>query len=218
MTRRSAADGPTPILFSDRGCPFTHRALALLDHLGVPVECREAPVGSKPVGVEQYSAASNIPLLVHGELVLTESRVITEYLAEYYGFEAAYPDDVTARSLHRHAITLVDRTIVPALFGRTRVAVDDPGLDDVLTTLEKATATGSSRPCLLALHVAPMWLRVQWWQPNGTIARAVQARPLLRAWLDAAIALACVTRTAPDRAAHLADLARARRAGLLGPT
>ncbi len=211
------ADEVTPILFSDRGCPFAHRILALLDHLEVPVERRESTVGAKPAGLEQYSVALRIPLLVHGDLVLTESRVIAEYLAEHHGFADAYPDDVVARSLHRHAMALFDRTIVPILFDRARA--DDSQLDDVLRALAAATATETTpRPCLLSLHVAPMWLRLRWWQSTGAVVNATRNHPALRTWLDATTELACVTRTAPDREAHLEDVARARRAGLIGPS
>jgi len=227
MTPRSAgmaaapapvADQAAPILFSDRGCPFAHRVLALLDHLGAPVERRETAVGAKPAGLEQYSAAKRIPLLVHGDLVLTESRVIAEHLAEYHSFADAYPDDVATRSRHRHAMALLDLTIVPVLFGRKQIAIGDLQLDDALRALAAATESTTPRPCLLSLHAAPMWLRLRWWQPTGTVARAVQARPTLQAWLDATIELACVNRTAPDREAHTDDLVRARQAGLVGPS
>lgn len=212
------AAAATPILFSDRSCPFAHRVLALLEHLGAPVERRESPVGEKPDGLERYSWAKRIPLLVHGDLVLTESRVILEHLAEYHGFADAYPADLAARSLHRHAMAVVDRAIVPVIFGRKQADADDPLLADTLRALAVATATVAPRPCLLALHVAPMWQRARCWQPAGVVVRAVEAHSALCRWLDAVAELDCVMRTAPDRAAHLEDLARARQAGLLGPS
>lgn len=207
-----------PVLFSDRGCPFAHRVLALLGHLGAPVERRESPVGEKPDGLEQHSAAGYLPLLVHGDLVLTESRVMLEHLAEHHGYTDAYPADLAARSLHRHALAVVDRTLVPLLFGRKHAEPGDPRLEDGLAALAAATATVEPRPSLLALHVAPMWLRFRWWQPASVVTRAIEARTSLAVWLDATIELACVTRTAPDRIAHLEDLSRARQAGLLGPS
>ena len=82
------------ILFSDRGCPFTHRVLAFFEHLGCPPDLRESTVGEKPEGLSQYSASGRIPLLVHGDLVLTESRVMLEHLADYYEFQESYPPDL----------------------------------------------------------------------------------------------------------------------------
>jgi len=218
MTARPDAPTAPPILFMDRGCPFSHRILALLDHLGAPVERRESTIGDKPAGLERYSAAKHLPLLVHGDLVLTESRVIVEYLAEYHGWEDAYPTDVVTRSRHRHAMALVDRTIVPVLFEREHVGIDDPDLHDTVRTLAAATAPVAPRPCLLSLHVAPMWLRMRWRQPNGPLVRAVERHPALHRWLDATSELPCVTRTAPDRQGFAEDVIRARAAGLLGPT
>ena len=200
----------TPILFADHGCPFAHRVLALLAHLGTPVERRESSIGAKPEGLDRYSSSKRIPLLVHGSLVLTESRVIIEHLADYHAFADAYPAELDARSLHRHAMVWMDRVIVPLLFGRAHAAGDEAPLDDALTAVALATATHPPTPCLLALHVAPMWLRFRWSQPTGAVTRAVEARAALCNWLDATIELACVTRTAPDPVSHLQDLARAQ--------
>lgn len=211
---RGASTGSAPRLFSDRGCPFAHRALALIEHLGCPVERRESRVGDKPEGLERYSRSGQIPLLVHGDLVLTESRVMLEHLAEHHGFGDAYPADLGARTAHRHAMAVVDAVLVP-LLRLTPVTVNGPRLEDALTALEVATATTAPRPCLLALHVAPMWLRFRLWQPAGAVTRAAEARPALCAWLDAAVQLPCVARTAPDPRTHLEDLERARQAGLL---
>lgn len=205
-----------PMLFCDRGCPFAHRVLALLDHLGCPVDLRESLVGHKPAGIGRYSASGSIPLLVHGDLVLTESRVMLEHLAEHLAFADAYPADLGARTLHRHAMAMVDNVLAPLLH-RTPADADKPRLGEALTALEVATATVAPRPCLLAFHVAPIWLRFRWWHPGGPVIRAVEAHAALCVWLDAAAQLDCITRTAPDLVEHCEDFARARQAGLLSP-
>lgn len=117
--------------------------LALLDHLGCPPDLRESMVGEKPEGLYQYSSSGHIPLLVHGDLVLTESRVMLEHLAEHYGLDEAYPADLGARSLHRHAMAVVDVFLAPLLFTPTDTDVDAPGLDDALRALEDATASAA---------------------------------------------------------------------------
>lgn len=170
-------------------------------------------VGEKPEGVHDYSASGRIPLLVHGDLVLTESRVMLEYLAAHHPFADAYPHDLGARTLHRHAMAVVDDFLARRLL-RPTGDEEGPRLEDVLRALEAATSA-PPLPSLLSLHVAPIWLRFRLWWPKGGITRAIEARPALSAWLDAAVELDCLARTAPDPATHMEDVARARRAGLI---
>ncbi|TNF28732.1 MAG: glutathione S-transferase family protein, partial [Deltaproteobacteria bacterium] len=188
MTVAPRPHGSIPVLFSDRGCPFAHRVLALFEHLGCPVERRESLVGDRPEGLERYSASGRIPLLVHGELVLTESRVILEYLTERYGFADALPRDLGDRALHRHAMVVADEHLVPRLTGKAS-GDDERRLADALDALEAATATAPPRPSLLALHLGPLWLAFGSWQPYGAVTRAIEARPQLREWLDGAARL-----------------------------
>jgi hypothetical protein len=142
-----------------------------------------------------------------------ESRVMLEYLAEHYEFKKSYPTDLGARSLHRHAMAVVDDFLVSLLFGR--MDIDAHRLDDALRALEDAAATVVPQPCLLAFHVAPIWLRFRLWYPEHAVFRAVQVRGTLCSWLDAAIQLDSLRRTAPDPASHAEDLTRARQAALL---
>lgn len=206
---------PRPILFSDRGCPFAHRVLSFAAHLGCALDHREARIGEHPPGLGRYSRSGRIPLLVDGELVLTESRVILEYLAERHACANAYPGDLAARTLHRHAIAVADEHLVPRLLERTPSVPGDPRVEDVLDAIEVATATTPPKPCLLAFHLGPLWLAFGTWQPHGAVTRAIEARPALRAWLDAAAALPDVARTAPDPERLAQDLMCARAAGLL---
>jgi glutathione S-transferase len=205
------------ILFADRGCPFAHRVLALLDHLDCPPDLHESMVGARPDGLGQYSSSGRMPVLVHDELVLTESRVMLEHLAEHYELTGAWPADLGARSRHRHAMAVVDDFLAALLFGPTDADVDGPRLEDALRFLEDATATVAPHPCLLAFHIAPIWLRFRWWHPAHAVPRAVHAHGALRGWLDAAVQLSCLTRTAPDPVTREEDLVRARKAALLPP-
>lgn len=191
------------ILFTDRGCPFAHRVLALFDQLECKPDLRELMIGEKTDELYQYSASGSVPLLVDGDLVFTESRVMLEYLAEFYEFES-YPANLQERSLHRHAMAVVDEFLVPLLFGRAEV--DVTRLDDALNAIEEATATVAPQPCLLAFHVAPIWLWFRSWRQEHAVTRAIQARRPLCDWLDATIQLDCLRRTAPDPAIHEDDM------------
>lgn len=205
----------TPILFSDRGCPFAHRVLALAEHLGAPLDRREAIVGEKPRGLSRYSTSGRIPLLVDGELVVSESRVILEHLAERHGFAEALPRSLVDRTRHRHAMAVTDAVLAPRLFLAAEAPMDPRRLDDALSWIEDATARTEPAPSLLAFHLAPIGLRFRWWLPSGAVTRAILARPALARWLDDAAELDAVARTSPDLATHCADVARARSAGLV---
>ena len=205
---------PPPTLWADYGCPFAQRVRALCAHLGWPLTLHEAAVGAAPPGLERYSPSRRLPYLTHGELLVGESRVMLEHLAEYHGFAEAMPADLPSRTAHRHAMALVDGFLVP------RMTVQGPEsaparLGEILDTIERSTRTTPPGPCLLAFHVAPVWLRAQLWSADGSVVRGVTARPALHRWLDQAAALEGVRRTTPDDETLRCNLDRARQAGLL---
>jgi glutathione S-transferase len=202
------------ILFADRGCPFAHRVLALLELLGASLDLRESIVGDKPEGLYHYSSSGSMPLLVDGELILTESRVMLEHLAEHFSFTDAYPEDLISRSRHRRVMSIVDNFFAPLLFGHTTATVDGRQLEDALRSLEEI-AYDVPRPNLLSLHIAPIWLRFQMWHPGHVVTHAINARDTLCQWLNAATQIDCLKRTLPDTTIILADLALARRLALL---
>ena len=192
-----------PVIFADRGCPFAHRVLALLDHLGVASDLREAHAGQLPEELTRWSPSGRMPLLVHGAVTIGESRVMLELLAEEYAFESAYPRALRDRTLQQHAMALMDGTVVPWLT-RDEATLNEARLAECLDVFE-GVALAPPEPCLLAFHFAPMWLRFQWWRPEGAVTRAIRGRPKLEGWLDGAAKLAAVVRTAPNQAENLAD-------------
>jgi len=201
-----------PRLFADRGCPFAHRVLALVDHLGITLDRNESAIGDKPEGLAAYSESQRIPLLVHGDLVVTESAVMLDYLAELHGFAAAYPEDLRMRTRHRYAMAVIDDVLTAPLFRDT--APNAARLADTVRALEAAVSDTRAEPCLLAFHAAPIWLRFRWWRTGVAVVRAVEARPDLCRWLDTATRLDAVARTAPDRAEHATAFDQARAAGM----
>jgi glutathione S-transferase len=198
-------------LYADEGCPFAHRVLALLGHLGVRAETHLAELGAVPDGLHAFSPSGRIPFLVHEDVAIGESRVMLEHLAEAFGFADAYPTDLPTRTRHRHAMALFDVVVTPYVFAeKVATPKDEARLDECLSVLEGVAGrtTMAPEPSILAFHVAPMWHRLLAWRPNGVATRAIRARRELSAWLDAAAALPSVARTSPDAATMLA-LARA---------
>ncbi len=190
-----------PLIFAARGCPFAHRVLALLDHLEVARDVRQAPYGQLPEGLTRWSPSGRIPLLVHGEIAIGDSRLMLEHLAEAYGLEAAYPNALGSRTLQRHAMALLDSVLVPRLSGDNGTG-DAARLEECLDVFEDVMAT-ALQPGLMSFHFAPLWLRFQWWQPEGAVTRALRRRPPVVAWLDRAAELPSVVRTSPDRSRNV---------------
>lgn len=185
---------PRPVLFMDRGCPFAHRVLALLDHLDVAHDTKAAPVGQIPDGLEAWSPSGRIPLLVHGAIAIGESRVMLEHLAEAYAFDCAYPSELVRRTLHRHAMALFDNFLIPTLL-RGDDGLATARLAECVDVLERVTADSLPEPGLLAFHLAPMWLRCKWWRRDRAITHALASRRALAGWLDDAARLPAIVRT-----------------------
>lgn len=170
-------------LFVDRGCPYAHRVLALLAHLGVDARVSEGPVGGPIPGLARYSRSGRVPLLVDGSLVIGESRVMMEHLAERHAMKHALPEGLAARTLHRHAMAIFDPQFGSRLLHETPLPTDR--LEEVVDAIEVA-ARGAQPGSLLAFHLAPFWLRLRLWRPRNPITIALSARASLAAWLDAA--------------------------------
>jgi glutathione S-transferase len=142
-------------------------------------------------------------LLVHGDLSIGESWVMLDYLAETYAFEGAYPASMTERTLQREAMAIVDGQIAKGLMGDSGLA--PPRLTECVDRLEAITRLSAPVPSVMAFHVAPIWLRLQWWQPEGDVTRLIRRRPQLAEWLDATTRLSAVARTSPTRAENVRD-------------
>lgn len=189
---------PRPVVYWDTGCPYAQRIQALLVHLGVPFDSEEAPHGHRPPGLFAWSPSGRIPFFVQGDLGLGESRVILEYLAEAYGFGAAWSADLRERALERQAAALFDVVLVPSVF-RDDAKVAEARLAECLDVFE-AIADRPVAPSLLAFLVAPMWLRLTWWRPERPVTQALHERARLRAWLDGIGQLPAVVATSPSDA------------------
>jgi glutathione S-transferase len=178
--------------------------LALLEHLRVDCELIEAPFGQVPERLRRWSPSGRVPLLVQGEVVIGESRVMLEHLAEAYAFDSAYPRELVERTLHRHAMAVMDAFIAPRL-APGEEPLEASRLAECVGVLEGVALASPPSPSLLAFHLAPPWLRFKWIYPEGDVTRAIRERPKLADWLDAAARLAAVDRTGPS-AADIAEI------------
>lgn len=201
-----------PILFSDRGCPFAWRVRAMIDALGIDVDRRECLVGSKPLGIEGFSRHKRIPLWVEGDLVLSESRVMLEYLAQKHGV-TTNQCSAAHTALRRQAMGMLDHTVVPLLPGGP---IGDPSrLEDAARALRDAFRLAAPSADVFTWHVAPILWSLRRWHPNGRATAVLSADPEVYAWVDDALLIPSLAATAPDPVTFAADIARAREAGLI---
>lgn len=101
----------------------------LLRHKGLMFEELPPPGGG---GSPEYLAvvpSGNIPALVDGDLVLTDSEAIAEYLEEKHPEPAMLPSTLTGRALSRERSRFADTRLEPALrltFPHVAPATRDP--------------------------------------------------------------------------------------------
>jgi len=190
-------------LFSAEICPFAQRTRALLARLGEPYELREVDLEDRDPELLERSPTGKVPLLIDGDLVLYESTVVNDYLAEKLGYERAYALDAGQRARERLAMNRWDAGVLPGFYRTLR---PDQGLEDdarrrlAHEVAELArTVAGSAEGSLLAFHVAPFWARMTWLREDSPVPALVEADGALTAWLEKSLALEAVQKTLPDR-------------------
>lgn len=195
-------------IYSARICPFAQRTRALLTHLDVEFELREIDLGNRDPAFLRLTPTGKVPLFLEGELLLYESDVINDYLAERYGWPGAYSGHPGLRARQRLAMKMWDQTIVTAFYASLR---DPAGLDDrkrsklereidqTAATIARMEQTAETAETMPAFHVAPFWARMDWLRKHTALPALFDARETLRAWLDRTVALPAVRATLPDR-------------------
>lgn len=187
-------------LYFAAGCPYAHRSRALLVHLGQEFEEREIDLANKPADFLAVSPTGKVPLLVDDDFVLYESAVINEYLAEKLHWVSAFDEDVQERARERLAMVQFDQALNHAFFKYVKQPerpLDEPIVKE-LQQLE-ATVRGKNPERLLGFHMATFWLRWNWLLPDAQLVQRIKAMPALRGFLDAAVAMPAIQKTAPDR-------------------
>lgn len=184
-------------------CPFAQRVRALLTHLEIPFEVHEIDLSDRDPEFLELTPTGKVPLLVDGDFRLYESAIVNEYLADVHDWHAALPEEPRLRARARLAMKQWDETVLPpfyetlgepALFEQHREAVTAE-LDEIERTV-RALEPGASLP---SLHCATHWVRMDWLREHTQIVAAVEERPVLHAWLEAAGRLPAIRRTLPDR-------------------
>ena len=87
----------------------------LLRHKGIAFSQAPPPGGGGSPDYLEIVPSGNIPALVDGDLVLTDSEAIAEYLEETHPDVPMLPDDPIGRALSRERSRFADTRLEPAL-------------------------------------------------------------------------------------------------------
>jgi glutathione S-transferase len=96
--------------------PWVFHALVALEELGLSYRLERLPLPLLPKASEQLVAKAilgKVPCLVHGDLWLTESSAISEYLAEEFPRPALLPTDRDARARARQVMSWLRTALQP---------------------------------------------------------------------------------------------------------
>ncbi|RMD81384.1 MAG: glutathione S-transferase family protein [Candidatus Dadabacteria bacterium] len=91
-------------LYSTTYCPYAWATRIVLHEKGVPFEICEVDLRNKPKEFLAVSPRGQVPVLVDGDLCLTESMVIAEYLEEKYPEPNLLGRDAREHALVRSAL------------------------------------------------------------------------------------------------------------------
>ncbi len=190
-------------LYSAEICPFAQRARALLTRLEQPFTVETIDLTDRDPAFLKLSPTGKVPLLVDDGFKLYESDVIADYLAHAYGWDGAYATEPQPRARQRLAMKQWDTVVITAYY---RALMDPASFDDgkrakIEAELDELAETTKTTPAesMLGLHVAPFWARMDWLRAHHPVGDLVDARPELRSWLDATVALPSIAATLPDR-------------------
>lgn len=86
------------LVYSYRRCPFAMRVRIALHEKGVAFETREEDLKNKSSELLRLHPEGRVPLLVHGDQVVYESAIITEYIEESFPTPALMPRDAGGRA------------------------------------------------------------------------------------------------------------------------
>lgn len=214
---RSIVPPMSRTLYYGSGSPYAWKVWLTLEHKALPFALKLLSFDRGETQTPEYLALSprgKVPALVDGELVLTESTAIVEYLEERYPERPLLPRDLAARAHVRRIGLEADAYFAPAVRGCRGVVFERAGAtpeaiaaarEGVVRELERFAAHLGERPYFggEALTLADftlyphlrLLLRFDERAPELGIAAALPAG--LRAWAGRIDALPYTERTTP---------------------
>ncbi|OED40668.1 stringent starvation protein A [Chromatiales bacterium (ex Bugula neritina AB1)] len=104
VTRRSVMT-----LYSDPSSIFSHRVRIVLFEKDISVEIEDVDPDNKPADLLHLNPYNTVPTLVDRDLVLYDSRVVSEYLDERFPHPPLMPVDPVSRARSRLALYRIEK-------------------------------------------------------------------------------------------------------------
>lgn len=172
-------------LFSDKNCPYSHRARIVLAEKNITAEVVFINDNHLPEDLLELNPYNSLPTLVDRDLVLYHSRIIMEYLDERFPHPPLMPVDPVARAQSRLFLYRIERdwySLLDGLNGQdvskadsARVILRD-GLIAVAPIFEQKPFFMSDEFTLVDCTLATLLWRL----PRFGIELPAQAKPLLK--------------------------------------
>lgn len=181
----SAGRRPVMIMYSDRNCPYSHRARLVLTEKNVAAEVAIIDDHHLPEDLLALNPYNSLPTLVDRDLVLYHSRIIMEYLDERFPHPPLLPVDPVARAQSRLFLYRIERDWYSLLgdldsqdtgqADKARIILRD-GLMAVAPIFEQKPFFMSDEFSLVDCTLAALLWRL----PIYRVELPAQARPLLK--------------------------------------
>ncbi|MCI5072158.1 glutathione S-transferase family protein [bacterium] len=155
-------------VFSYRRCPFAMRVRMTLHEKGIAFETREEKWGAFSQELKEKHPEAKVPVLVHGDTVIYESAIITEYIEDAFPKHALLSQDPSQRAQMRLWTYWCNHVFKPHVdhykYGTARSKAEDveQAPENLKKDLHKLEATLSQQHYLLGdklsladIHVFP---------------------------------------------------------------
>lgn len=182
------------ILHSYRRCPFAIRVRMVLEEKGLPYRTIEEDLSSPSEELLRLHPEGRVPLLIHGNFVVHESSIITEYLDDAFPSLSLMPQEPQQRAevrlltYHCNFIFKADLDIykyeLPKLSTPEAMTLDQR-LNEHLTLIERKLQLG---PYLLGdtltladIHLFPLYRQLSRALP---LLKSLENYPRLNGWME----------------------------------
>lgn len=105
----SAGKKPVMTIYSDKDCPYSHRARLVLTEKKIVVDVHIQEGSHLPEELAELNPYNSLPTLIDRDLVLYESRIIMEYLDDRFPHPPLMPVDPVTRAQFRLFLYRIER-------------------------------------------------------------------------------------------------------------
>lgn len=191
-------------LYSAEVCPFAQRTRAFLNLHNIEFELIEIDLNDKPDEFLEISPTGKVPLMELDGVVLYESQVINDYLADRYQWFGAYPDQTEDEYRQKLAMKQWDSIILEPFYG----GLSDPDTlreaeEDIRNELavmdEVFRDTVDDGENLISFHMATFWARMRWLSDYSDFPEWLEEYKNLKQGLDRAVEHPSIQETLPER-------------------